>query len=253
MRTNRHFILFERIPLMYGRVPKVANSSIKAALCRLLSTPPEQGVRTTADSFWRVATHGETSLITPKRARQHHASHFSFSFVRNPFDRLVSAYNNKIMENDKISEAMKAMGLTLRMSFDDFVDRVCAATDESLDVHLLPQTSILCVSDHLVPKFVGRMEHIDAHWQLLQERMRREGLPDLGKLPQKNVRRASGSSLTDYFANQILISKVAERYRKDLEFFYSDSSISRLAAGELLQAHPPLQSGGTHRQPERMD
>lgn len=251
MKTTRHFILFDQIPLMYGRVPKVANSSIKAALCRLLSTPPEQGVRTTADSFWRVATHGETSLITPKRARQLRASHFSFSFVRNPFDRLVSAYNNKIMENDKISEAMKTMGLELRMPFVDFVDRVCATTDENMDIHLLPQSSILCTDEHLVPKFIGWMEHINIHWQMLQQRMQQEGLPELGKLPHKNMRRASGSRLTDYFSNQSLISKVATRYSRDLEFFYSDSSISDLAAGEPLQPLPPLQGEGTSRRPGR--
>ena len=44
LQNDRHFIRFRDLPLLYGRVPKVANSSIKAALCRLLSTPPQEGV-----------------------------------------------------------------------------------------------------------------------------------------------------------------------------------------------------------------
>ena len=36
-KSPRHFILFRDIPLLYGRVPKVANSSIKTTLCKLLS------------------------------------------------------------------------------------------------------------------------------------------------------------------------------------------------------------------------
>ena len=85
--SERHFILFRDIPLMYARVPKVANSSIKASLCRLLNEEPEGDMKTTADKFWKDHTHGETSLITPQQARRLRRTHFSFSFVRNPFDR----------------------------------------------------------------------------------------------------------------------------------------------------------------------
>ena len=250
MKNSQHFILFRDLPLMYGRVPKVANSSIKAALCRFLSTSPEDGMRTTADSFWRDATHGETSLISPLKARQLRATHFSFSFVRNPFDRLVSAYNNKLIENDSISDAMQAMGLKRKMSFPDFIQKVCASEDSSMDIHLLPQSTILCAGVRLVPKFVGRMEHMDEHWTLLQRRMRREGLPALGKLPQKNVRRVSGSPLTDYFNDKHLISSVADRYQQDLQLFYADSSIESLAAGEPLELNPPLQRGRGKKQPD---
>jgi hypothetical protein len=228
---------------MYGRVPKVANSSIKAALCRLLSTPPDEGVRTTADSFWRDATHGETELITPAQARHNRGTHFSFSFVRNPFDRLVSAYNNKLIENEELTKPMQAMGLTRHMPFAVFVDRVCACSNEELDVHLLPQSAILCAGDKLVPKFIGRMEQMEEHWVALRKRMRQEGLPTLGKLPQKNMRRGSQTDLSTYFNEASLITKFSERYQHDLELFYADSSIGELASGQPPLASPPLQRG----------
>ena len=77
-------------------------------------------------------------------------THFSFSFVRNPFDRLVSAYNNKILELDEVPGPMQKMGLTHAMPFNDFLDVVADTSDEALDVHLLPQSSILCLDQQPV-------------------------------------------------------------------------------------------------------
>ena len=243
MSITHHFILFNQLPLMYGRVPKVANSSIKASLCKLLSSPPDEGVRTTTDSFWRDATHGETELITPLQARHNRGTHFSFSFVRNPFDRLVSAYNNKIIENSDLTKPMLDMGLVSQMAFSEFVDRVCNCADEELDIHLLPQSTILCAGERLVPKFVGRLEQIDDHWAALRRRMRRAGLPTLGKLPEKNRRRENLGDLSEYFCSDALIEKVASRYQRDIRMFYADIGIDKLAKNNLNSAAKPSQRG----------
>lgn len=243
MSSTHHFILFHNLPLMYGRVPKVANSSIKATLSKLLTTPADESMRTTADGFWRDATHGETELITPLQARRHRGTHFSFSFVRNPFDRLVSAYNNKLIENAELTKPMLAMGLRSHMPFADFVDRICSCADHELDVHLLPQSSILCAGEKLVPKFIGRLEQIDTHWPALRRRMRREGLPTLGKLPEKNRRRESTEDLTRYFNSREIIEKTTQRYKRDIGFFYSDISIEDLVANSFVSEAPPMQRG----------
>jgi dermatan 4-sulfotransferase 1 len=243
MSTTHHFILFHHLPLMYGRVPKVANSSIKASLCNLLKNPADDGVRTTADSFWRDATHGETELITPLQARRHRGTHFSFSFVRNPFDRLVSAYNNKIVENSEPTRSMLEMGLRSQMGFSDFIDCVCSCPDDQLDVHLLPQSTILCAGERLVPKFIGRLEQIDAHWAALRRRMRREGLPTLGKLPEKNRRRDKTDDLSEYFNSDELIRKTADRYSRDIQIFYTDVNIEDLARNSFISESPPIQRG----------
>lgn len=241
MSSTRHFILFKSFALMYGRVPKVANSSIKASLCRLLSTSVEEGSRSTADRFWRELTNGETDLITPLQARHLRGSHFSFSFVRNPFDRLVSAYNNKIIENETLTKPMLAMGLYHKMPFSEFVDRICNTPDNELDVHLLPQSSILCSGTHLVPKFIGRIEQMEDHWSALRKRMRREGLPKIGGLPQKNVRREGTSDLTLLLDTNHLVDKIAERYHQDINLFYPEVPLQKLASGEPFESRPPMQ------------
>ena len=241
--STRHFILFRDIPLMYGRVPKVANSSIKASLCKLLSEKPDGGLKTTADRFWRQNTHDETKLITAAQARRLRETHFSFSFVRNPFDRLVAAYNNKIMEIDDVPSPMKRMGLYHAMPFKEFIEMVCKSDPTEMDNHIRPQAEILITDKKLVPKFVGRMEHIDDHWKRLRKRMKLEGLPTLGLLPQKNVRRDDRTDIGNYFKTSILIDQVLERYAIDIKRFYGDYSIDKLIRGEDLAKHPPLQRG----------
>ena len=238
-----HFILFRDIPLMYGRVPKVANSSIKASLCKLLSIRPDGGIKTTSDRFWRENTHGETELVSPLQARRLRKTHFSFSFVRNPFDRLVAAYNNKILEIEDVPLPMKTMGLHHGMSFNHFIETVCKADPELMDNHVRPQADMLLYDGKLVPKFIGRMEHMSEHWPLLRRRMRLEGLPVLGKIPQKNVRREGRQDIRILFNSTSLIDMVIERFQQDFNRFYGDYSMDVLLDGHELKKLPPLQRG----------
>jgi hypothetical protein len=76
----------------------VRGEEMMANIKEMLDQPPEEGYRTTADSLWRKGTHGQTSMIDAAAALERRSSHFCFSFVRNPFDRLVSAYNNKLVD-----------------------------------------------------------------------------------------------------------------------------------------------------------
>jgi hypothetical protein len=228
---EEHYILFQRLPLIYARVPKVANSSVKAALTRLLEQPPEEGYRTTADAMWRKGTHGETTMVDALAARQRRSSHFIFSFVRNPFDRLVSAYNNKLVENDHLSTAMQRMGLERHMPFERFLQVVADTADADLDVHLLPQSAILCLDGAPIPRFIGHMEQMGDHWQLLRKRMRQAGLPALGKLPSKNVRRGSSDDVHHYFDQKKLIDIAYSRYQQDVDTFYPGQDIDALAQG----------------------
>ena len=231
--NDRHFIQFRDIPLLYGRVPKVANSSIKAALCRLLSSAKSDGARTTADQFWKAGTGGETSMLDLHEARMCRGTHFCFSFVRNPFDRLVSAYNNKLIELEQVPGPMQAMGLRRFMPFRDFLEVIASSSDEQLDVHLLPQSSILCLNEQIIPNFVGHLETMVQDWQELQQQLRREGLPLLGPLPEKNVRRgANPHDMPHYFEDPGLVRIVAKRYQGDLEQFYGNKTTEQLIQGE---------------------
>ena len=224
-----HFICFRDIPLLYGRVPKVANSSIKAALCRLLKSKKNEGDRTTSDNYWRTKTEGETFMVSSHRARMSRGTHFCFSFVRNPFDRIISAYNNKIIELKETPAPMQSMGLFHSMPFGLFLEVIASTSDENLDIHLLPQSKIICLDGQLIPNFVGHLETIDDDWNTLQKTLRRERLPSLGKLPGKNVRRSPDKQdIQNYFEDSGFIRIITDRYGEDIERFYGNKRIEEL-------------------------
>jgi dermatan 4-sulfotransferase 1 len=241
MSRIHHFIHIKHLNLLYGRVPKVANTSIKAVLCRLLPEEPNREIKTTSDRFWRDYTHQQTELLSPGQARKLRSTHFSFSFVRNPFDRFVAAYNNKVIEIEDPPLPMQRMGICHGMTFENFVDVLCKAPPESFDVHLMPQSEILCAGEHLVPKFVGRMEQMNDHWKILRRRLQRDGIKIAKELPEKNVRRGGDrSSLRPYFNSTQLIDRFLTIYGRDLELFYSKHSIDQLIDNETLQSQRPM-------------
>ena len=244
MAQPHHFIRMKRHSLLYGRVPKAANSSIKAALCRLLSERPVKGTKTTSDRFWQQETNHETELITLRRARKYRRSHFSFSFVRNPFDRLIAAYNNKVIENEAPPQPMQNMGITHGMSFEAFLDVLIDTPLKKYDVHVLPQSQLICIDDQIVPKFVGRVEQIDEHWTELRDILNRKGITVMESLPQKNVRRSDGGSLKSYFNSDALIEKTMRIYGDDVRLFYNDVSVDHLIQKAPLPAFNTLHSKG---------
>ena len=242
MAQPHHFIRIKTCKLLYGRVPKAANSSIKAALCRLLSERPPKGTKTTSDKFWQHETNNETELITLRKARKYRHSHFSFSFVRNPFDRLIAAYNNKVIEIEQPPLPMQNMGIHHNMSFESFLDILIDTPIQRYDVHVLPQSHLLCLGRQVIPKFVGRVEQIDEHWDILRNILLREGIHVMESLPQKNVRRSEKNSLKEYFHNDSLISKALKLYGDDVNLFYNDTSIDNLINNVPLPQITPLQS-----------
>jgi len=244
MAQPHHFIRMKRHNLLYGRVPKAANSSIKAALCRLLSEMPPKGTKTTSDKYWQHETNQETELITLRRARKYRHSHFSFSFVRNPFDRLIAAYNNKVIEIEAPPLPMQNMGITHGMSFDAFLDVLIETPFKNYDVHVLPQNQLLCIGNQIVPKFVGRVEQINDHWAELRDILARRGINVMESLPQKNVRRSDRGGLQSYFNNDALIEKTMRIYGDDVRLFYNDVSVDHLIQNAPLPTINPLHSTG---------
>ncbi len=122
------------------------------------------------------------------------------------------------------------------MPFERFLEVVARTTDADLDVHLLPQSSILCREGVPVPGFIGKLEAMTDHWRALRRRLRQWGLPALGRLPAKNVRRGGDTDLSGYFHSPRLIELALERYRQDVELFYPDQPVADLAQGRLTQA-----------------
>jgi hypothetical protein len=141
-------------------------------------------------------------------------SYFKFSIVRNPWDRLYSAYsflnNGGLTDNDKIFAAKYVTGYA---DFDSFVKGSVNQVNIMKGIHLIPQYLFLTDSNgNLLTDYVGKFENLNEEYKLITEK-----LNIVSKLKKTNKSRR-GTDYKDFYTAE---SKaiVAEVYKKDIELF----------------------------------
>ncbi|MCF3640569.1 sulfotransferase family protein [Rhizobium sp. TRM95111] len=221
-KKRQSIIVLKDHNLAYVRVPKAANSSIKQALASLMVPDiDEKTLRgTTKDDFWKK--HPGSDIVMLRDFRKTYPRFFCFTFVRNPYDRLVSCYQNKLQENENASQNMKRMGIEHGMPFDLFVRKVAATPDRRVDVHLRSQAGMLLDwRGRVVADYVGRVETIGDDWQALNTMLCARGMPVLRDLGLVNASRSERSELGQLYTPE-LRSLVHGRYRRDFALFYPE-------------------------------
>ena len=205
--------------LAYIETPKCASTTIKAILLRRMGVSSDEILQSELHlEFARFFPPVDRLPIYDQQAKFDRC-HAVFSVVRNPYERLLSGYADKIYRNSPSrTQRLMVLGLNpnLDVDFNAFVTAILAHDPATLDTHWRPQH--LLVRPDLVPySHILRFESLD---QQLLEMFR--GLPDSVGQVNKPVRRRNhtGSSLsgmkhlTD--TDKEMIKKV---YRKDFELF----------------------------------
>ena len=133
---------------------------------------------------------------------------FSFTFVRNPFDRIVSTY--LLIKKQKGN----------KVSFDDYIDLVKNVVENKLyykvkfkknyDIsHFKPQVELL---ENLTPNFIGRFENYENDIKILSKMH-----PKLNCLCELNIKKRN----VDYrkYYNERNRNIIEELYKDDLKKF----------------------------------
>jgi hypothetical protein len=137
---------------------------------------------------------------------------YKFSFVRNPFDRLVSCYKNKIIEeNNSLIQTNYGNLFYKDMPFDEFVYNVSNIPDLLSDRHFRSQYSYLYYKGKLLVDFIGKFENINEDYKIIKEKYNLTDLPHINKSNEKKNYR-------DYYSKE-LIELVSVRYKNDIEKF----------------------------------
>lgn len=149
---------------------------------------------------------------------------FRFCFSRHPFDRILSAYLDKIVRNKpEKSLIMAQLGKdpksTEQISFAAFVDVVVNQPVEKMDPHWRIQYH-QTFQDKISYDFMGRVERLKDDLHVVGEKLR----VDIGAYYSEEIRHMTSARdyIDDFFTTEIR-RKVAAKYAIDFEYFAYDA------------------------------
>jgi len=219
MKYEVDTIFLEPYCAVYVETPKVACTSIKTALAAVLGID----LKSTGGDPHRV------QWPTAERSSNHSGrlfpGLFTFAFVRNPWDRLVSCYRDKIRgEVDGYTYFTIRPGVANclarfdafvpGMSFADFVAAVASISDEDADGHFRSQHTFVTDEEGKIGvDFIGSFERLAEDFRFVQERI---GLSP-SSLPWLQKAR-NAASYTDFY-NKKTRQIAGARFRQDIEMF----------------------------------
>jgi hypothetical protein len=216
-------IVLEKYKTLYFPIPKVACTSLKKLCADLLEMDisPDINVGTFVHSH-------ATFPVVPKKNINNYSDYYKFAFVRNPWDRLVSCYLDKIKENADVNPPtfingvhkglLKYSVFKAGMPFEEFVEASIEIPDINADTHFRSQyTFITDNNGKLLIDFLGKFENLNEDFLKLCEKLELTNIT----LPSLNSRIKNSKSYRDYYT-QDLKNKVKKRYSKDIELFKYD-------------------------------
>ena len=207
-------IVLHEYQAIYFSIPKVASSTWLKVCAQLLEIEPPEGRTYRLVDFPRL---GEEDILT-------YENYFKFCFVRNPWDRLISCYLNKIQKNSNINPPEFENGIqrsflrygtfSAGMSFEEFVKAVCEIPDIDADRHIKSQyTFITDRSDNKLVDFIGKLENANDNFSYVLKKLGGDEV----HIPHSK-KSQNRKSYEQYYTSK-LITIVEKRYAKDIEMF----------------------------------
>ena len=173
---------------IFIEVPKTGTTTI----CSILS-----------DNFDAVQPYKHLDIVQYKeKFPKETSSYFKFSFVRNPWSRVVSLY----YRNEGIQKKNE-------MTFVEFVDWIQLATDTC--TYPTPKKNMIDffkIDNELKIDFIGKFENLQQDFNIVCDKI---GISHQ-KLPHKN--KSKHKHYTEYYDDETR-EIVAEKCAKDIEYF----------------------------------
>jgi len=166
---------------------------------------------------------------TSKDIYENYKNWYKFSFVRCPFDRLLSFYKDKVLTNpiDRINRNEKKMQLCQKillrnlnkpLKLEQFKNikfkDICLIINKIVlsDSHFIPYNIGLINEDKIIADFVGKLENFNDDIKVINKKL---------KLNLQVIKDNSTfeTNIFDYY-DLHTIFLVAKSYEKDFKFFY---------------------------------
>lgn len=198
-RKRGHKFYFEKHNFIYFNIEKVAQSTIFSKL-------EKEGIKLREIKSWKKHLFKDS---------------YKFAFVRNPYDRLVSCYENKV-NNPPPKESFRGVFLGFykygkmhsKMSFEEFTRAVCKIPDSISDPHIRSQSEFIC--DKKGKKLVNDIFRFENLKKDLKEVSKKIGIDISSDSIHEN--KTSRKKYQEYYTPE-LIRLVGKRYARDLKNF----------------------------------
>ncbi len=150
-------------------------------------------------------------------------NYYVFAFVRNPFDRLVSCYVDRLKRKNKMFlDNVSKYNINSNMNFKEFVKAISKIPDEYSDTHFKSQVCFLMKDGKLIPNFIGKIETIDEDFNSICKVFNIDS-----KLEHLNT--SKNREPYEIYYDEETIKLVEERYKEDLKVFdYKYEEVSQM-------------------------
>ncbi len=179
--------------------------------------------------FFEVPKNGSTSLLKILNVKTivermddrlgflEYPNYLKCAFIRNPWDRIVSCYLNKIKKDESFEKGVMRKFKRFKvfyagMSFREFLREVNVIPDEVADGHFASQNRRLIMEGEIIMDELFRFENYESEVNRLLSRVR---LDKLAEFPRIN-RNKGRSSYPEYYDSG-MCEIVSNRYKKDIK------------------------------------
>nr|VFK68473.1 MAG: Sulfotransferase family protein [Candidatus Kentron sp. UNK]VFK73604.1 MAG: Sulfotransferase family protein [Candidatus Kentron sp. UNK] len=227
-KDDREFLVFDDRRAVYLVVSKVACTSIKHAIAHSYGISSETVMGIHDGQLWRRELGCAEGIDK---------DYFRFAFVRDPFDRLVSCYRDKIIfagdgqDNTDVPyfEHFSINRIEAGIDFGAFVAVVAGIDDAQADRHFRSQYAALYEDGALCVDFVGKFENLAEDWARIAKRLNFS--PTLASLNESRHKKAPNikKDYREYYTPEIA-DMVYARYQNDVHAFGYEAAYQALRA-----------------------
>ena len=222
-------MISHKYKFIFTHINKCAGTTINNALLRsLLVRGDSQGYHTLSNP----TKTGHIRLLNSMEKCKRSQDYFKFTFIRNPWDKMVSFYHYHDSRNWDLDWPWSVYGAGFKQDRPEFNEFIKQIYDESFDwkrvfkgrpgastynqkVPLRVSNSFMWLvdeNDKLLTDFIGKYENLQEDFNFICDKI---GIP---QQPLLHLRKSKHKPYWDYY-NDETKEIVAEKYAKDIEHF----------------------------------
>jgi hypothetical protein len=207
-----YIIVSHEYKFIYFPIPKSGCSSVKKMLSEIMGIPGDSNAKEHGAWYYHYR---KFPFVLKGQISKEFVEYFKFSFVRNPYDRLVSCYVQWVKNG--LNPSLDPYGVFYSgMPFKEFVKEVCKIPDSIAEGHFRSQYSYLIDrKGRFLPDFVGKIENFENDFLFVSNR---------ANLPSVEIAHSNKTNHENYrrFYDEETVLWVKERYKNDIcKFEYS--------------------------------